>query len=184
MSDTPQIPIVGVDNIACGRLAARTLMARGYRRIGFLGGPASATSTQDRLKGFTEALAEAGITPSATFAEAYSFDAGRKKMTELLLATLNEVYFCGDDVLSIGALTALQDAGKAVPEDVGILGLNDMEMAGWPNIGLTTIRQPIARIVATSISQMVALLAEPGQAPEPHLFEGEVVERRTLRPLP
>jgi DNA-binding LacI/PurR family transcriptional regulator len=183
MSDTPQIPIVGVDNIACGRLAAATLLARGYRRIGFLGGPASATSTMDRLTGFTDALAEAGLTPSVSYADAYSFDAGRLRMMELLRAPLEEVYFGGDDVLSIGALSALLDAGKSVPGDVGILGLNDMEMAGWQNIGLTTIRQPIALIVATAISQMVDLLADPDQVPAPHLFDCEVVERGTLRPL-
>jgi hypothetical protein len=55
-----------------------------------------------------------------------------------------EAYFCGDDVLSIGALSAVQDAGLSVPGDIGLIGLNDMEMAGWENIDLTTIRQPIA----------------------------------------
>lgn len=183
MSDMARIPIVGVDNVACGTLAAATLLARGYRRIGFLGGPASATSTQDRLTGFTEALAGAGVAPSVSFAEAYSFDGGRAAMATLLRGPLAEVYFGGDDVLTIGALSAVQEAGLRVPADVGLLGLNDMEMAGWPNIALTTIRQPIALIVATAIAQMVALLEDPGQVPAPHLFDCEVVERGTLRPL-
>lgn len=184
MSDTPQIPIVGIDNIETGRLAAKTLLSRGYRKIGFLGGPNDATSTQDRLTGFYDALRAARITPAIGYAQAYSFDAGRQKMSELINDGLQEAYFCGDDVLSIGAISALQDAGFNVPEHVGIIGLNDMEMAGWQNISLTTIKQPIPQIVAASIDQMVALLEAPDLSPEPHLFECRIVERGTLRPPP
>lgn len=182
MSDTPQIPIVGIDNIAAGRLAAQTLLDRGYRKIGFLGGPSAATTTQDRMAGFVETLAATGVTAEVSFASSYSFEAGRRKMTELLGGTPKEAYFCGDDVLSIGAMSALQETGHRVPEDVGIIGVNDMEMAGWQNIGLTTIRQPIKQIVQTSIDQMVALLKAPDMAPEQHLFDCEVIERATLRP--
>lgn len=184
MSDTPQIPIVGIDNVAAGRLAAQTLIDRGYRKIGFLGGPEAATTTQDRMAGFVQTLAASGVIADISFASSYSFDAGRHKMAELLRNPPQDAYFCGDDVLSIGAMSALQEAGHRVPEDVGLIGLNDMEMAGWQNIGLTTIRQPIAQIVQVSIDQMVALLADPAMLPEQHLFDCEVVERRTLRPLP
>ncbi|SMY07615.1 LacI family DNA-binding transcriptional regulator [Flavimaricola marinus] len=183
-SDTPRIPIVSVDNVACGRLAARTLISRGYREIGFLGGPAIATSTQDRLAGFSEALAEAEVTPTVDFAEDYSFSAGRQKMMELLQSPIQEAYFCGDDVLSIGAMSAIREAGLRVPEDIGLLGLNDMEMAGWQNIALTTIRQPIQHIVRASIDQIEALLDDPDRAPEQILFDCDIVDRRTLRPLP
>lgn len=183
-SDRPEVNIVGIDNVTAGRLAARTLGDRGYRRIAFLGGPDGATSTQDRLTGFLEvAGAQAGVTVSASFAAAYSFDAGRAEMQRLLSAgPPAEAYFCGDDVLSIGALSALADAGLDVPGDVGILGLNDMEMARWPNIDLTTVRQPIAEIIAASIDLVVASLNDPTLPPEARLFDCSIVERGTLRP--
>ncbi|MCB1332708.1 MAG: LacI family DNA-binding transcriptional regulator [Roseivivax sp.] len=183
-SAAPEVHVVGVDNVECGRLAARTLIARGYRRIAFLGGPEVATSTQDRLTGF---LQEAGQHPqievSHSFAAAYSFDAGRAEMMRLLTAAPAEAYFCGDDVLSIGAMSAVRDAGLKVPEDIGILGLNDMEIAGWENIALTTIRQPIQQIIRASIELVVAMLDEPDRLPEARLFGCALVERRTLRPL-
>ena len=94
-----------------------------------------------------------------------------------------EAWFCGDDILSIGAISALADAGVRVPEDVGILGLNDMEMAAWPTINLTTIRQPIAAIVDAAVAQMVAILNDAGQPPEARLFDCSIVERGTLRPI-
>jgi DNA-binding LacI/PurR family transcriptional regulator len=185
-SAEPQVNIVGIDNRAAGRLAARTLLDRGYRRIAFLGGPDSATSTQDRLAGFLEvAEAQGDVMVSTSFAAAYSFDAGRAEMQRLLaLGTPAEAYFCGDDVLSIGALSALADAGLDVPDNVGILGLNDMEMARWPNINLTTVRQPIADIIASSIDLVVASLKDPDRPAEARLFECSVVERGTLRPRP
>jgi DNA-binding LacI/PurR family transcriptional regulator len=183
-SAEPQVNIVGIDNRAAGRLAARTLLDRGYRRIAFLGGPDSATSTQDRLAGFLEvAEAQGDVMVSTSFAAAYSFDAGRAEMQRLLSASPPaEAYFCGDDVLSIGALSALADAGLDVPGDVGILGLNDMEMARWPNINLTTVRQPIAEIIAASIDLVVASLNDQTQQPSARLFDCSIVERGTLRP--
>lgn len=184
-SAAPQVHVVGIDNVECGRMAARTLIARGYRRVAFLGGPEKATSTQDRLTGFlSELAAQPRIRTSYSFADAYTFDAGRREMLRLLQGLPAEAYFCGDDVLSIGVLSAVQDSALSVPGDIGIIGLNDMEMAGWQNINLTTIHQPIRQIVSSSIELMVAMLTEPDRYPEARIFPCSVVERGTLRPLP
>ena len=181
-TDAPLVHVVGVDNVACGRMAARELIARGYARVGFLGGPKAATSTQDRLAGFQGAIARhKGVSLSISYTKAYSFEAGRAEMQRLLLDTPAEAYFCGDDVLSIGALSALADAGLAVPDDVGIIGFNDMEMAGWANIGLTTIHQPVAKIIAASVDLVVALVDAPDTPPAVRLFPCHVVARKTLR---
>lgn len=182
---TPQVHVVGIDNVECGRMAARELISRRYGNVGFLGGPEPATSTQDRFTGFMDELARhPDVQVSHSFAEAYSFQAGRAEMQRLLadVAPIAEAYFCGDDVLSIGVLSALEDAGKHVPEDVGLIGLNDMEMAGWENISLTTIRQPIRQIIRSSIELVEAMLEEPDRYPEARIFPCTVVERSTLRP--
>ena len=86
-SANPQVDVLGIDNIAAGRLAAQTLLDRGYTRIGFLGGPEYATSTQDRLTGFAEELVQhAEVQLSVSYASDYSFDAGRTEMARLLTA--------------------------------------------------------------------------------------------------
>lgn len=181
-TDAPLVHVVGVDNVACGRMAARELIARGYTRIGFLGGPQTATSTQDRLAGFLGAITRhKDVSLSISYANAYSFEAGRTEMQRLLLDAPAEAYFCGDDVLSIGALSALADAGLSSPNDVGIIGFNDMEMAGWANIGLTTIHQPVAKIIEASVDLVVALVDAPQTAPAVRLFPCHVVARKTLR---
>ncbi|MEM7524189.1 MAG: LacI family DNA-binding transcriptional regulator [Pseudomonadota bacterium] len=182
-SSSPHVHVVGIDNAECGRMAARALISRGYHDIAFLGGPESATSTQDRFAGFASELSKhPGVAMSHSFADAYSFDAGRREMQRLLQKQSAQAYFCGDDVLSIGALSAIADKGMVVPDDIGIIGLNDMEMAGWENINLTTIHQPIRQIVLSSIELMVAMLDDPDRYPEARIFPCFVVERGTLRP--
>ncbi|MDO6725854.1 LacI family DNA-binding transcriptional regulator [Cognatishimia sp. 1_MG-2023] len=182
-SPTPSVHVVGIDNVECGRMAARTLVARGYGNIAFLGGPQKATSTQDRFTGFmSEMEAHPNVKTSYSFAGDYSFDAGRREMMRLVQNNPAQAYFCGDDVLTIGALSAAIDSGLKVPEDMGLLGLNDMEMARWENISLTTIHQPIRQIVTSSIELMVAMLNEPDRYPEARIFPCSIVERDTLRP--
>ena len=182
VSETPRIPVLGIDDQEAGRLAARTLIERGYRSIGFLGGPEGATSTQDRYRGFVDEVARhTGVAFSSTFAEAYSFNAGRATMDRLMRGALHEAYFCGDDVLSVGALTALQAGGLDVPGDVGLLGVNDMELAGWPNIALTSIRNPVREIVAATVELVADILESGATDPVSIRFDCDIVERATLR---
>jgi DNA-binding LacI/PurR family transcriptional regulator len=178
----PDVHIVGIDNVACGRMAAEALIARGYRRVAFLGGPAGATSTQDRAAGFFDTCrTQPGLTVTTSFADAYTFDAGRAEMARLLAATPAQAYFCGDDLLAVGAMSAVAEAGLSVPADIGLIGLNDMDMARWPNIGLTTIRQPVAAIIDAAIDLVVATIARPDLAPEVRLFACRLIDRQTLR---
>lgn len=176
-----EVNVVGIDNFGAGRMAAEALIARGYKKLGFMGGPESASTTQDRLEGFRDAAR--GFEVSASFAGAYSFDAGRAEMQRLLQSPFADAYFCADDVLSIGALSAIQERGLRVPQDLGIIGLNDMEMAAWANISLTTIHQPFEAIVRSSIDLIVSSFADHGAVPEVRLFPCHIVERTTLRSL-
>jgi len=180
----PDVHVVGIDNVACGRMAAEALVQRGYRRLAFLGGPRTATSTQDRVAGFLGALAPyPEIMVTTSYATDYSFDAGRAEMQRLLTETPAEAYFCGDDLLAVGALSAIEEAGLSVPGDIGLIGLNDMEMARWQLIGLTTIHQPVAQIIEAAIDLVVSIIEKPDRPPEVRLFPCRVIERRTLRAL-
>ena len=184
LATSPDVHVVGIDNVECGRMAARTLIARGYRNIGYLGGPESATTAQDRYRGFMEESAQnSKITSRARFSSDYTFSAGRSVMIEELGKNPAEAYFCGDDVLSIGALSAIREQGMYPIKDIGIIGLNDMHMAGWQGFDLTTIRQPIAQIISASVDLIEEMLIEPDRHPEARLFPCHIVERGTLRPV-
>ncbi|GAA6159470.1 LacI family DNA-binding transcriptional regulator [Ruegeria sp. HU-ET01832] len=182
---SPEVHVVGIDNVECGRMAARELLTRGYRRIGYLGGPKDATSAMDRYRGFMEEVEKhPDLNVSHSFAGAYSFEAGRAEMLRLLADTPAEGYFCGDDILSIGALSALSDHGIKPGRDIGIIGLNDMEMSRWESVDLTTIHQPIKQIITASVDLVEEMLKDPDRYPEARIFPCRVIERGTLRPRP
>ena len=170
-----RVHTVGVDDEEAGRIAARALLTRGYRP-GVLAGPEGASSSRGRVRGFREICPDGAV----HYADAYSFEAGRAAMVQAIGQA--DGWFCGDDLLSMGALSTLRDAGSSVPGDVGVVGFNDMGMAGWPGIDLTTIRMPVGDIIAGAIELVTALLEDADSALQARLYPLELIERGTLRP--
>jgi DNA-binding LacI/PurR family transcriptional regulator len=176
--------VVGIDNVACGKMAANTLLARGYRTIAILGGPETATSTQDRVKGFRAAMKTAAVEiADISYARAYTHAAGREAMTALLQRTPVEAVFCGDDLICMGAMDSARAAGLTIPGAIGFLGFNDMEMAGWQAYDLTTIRQPVSDIIQRAVEIIIAI-DDKDREPATELFPCAVIERGSLRPVP
>ncbi|MEM8916947.1 MAG: substrate-binding domain-containing protein, partial [Pseudomonadota bacterium] len=138
-------------------------------------------TTIDRAAGFQEIVkGKKGVRASISYAQAYSFDAGREAMAEILKKRPAEAYFCGDDILSLGAISAIKDAGLSVPADIGILGFNDMTMANWAGIELSTIHQPLPEIITGSVDLAISNLEDPGRYPELRLFPCTIIDRNTL----
>ena len=178
------IAVAGVDNVAGGRLAAATLVERGYRRIAFLGGPETATSTIDRLAGLTSELTKHGLTPQwAIFGNSYAHETGRVLMHALLERGEFDAVFCGDDILAIGGLDACIENGVKVPEQLGIIGFNDIAMAAWPAYRLTTVRQPIGDIISSAVEMIADMVDQQSASSVSKLFHCTLVERATLRPV-
>ena len=181
-SGKPSIHVVGADNLQGGRLAAQVLLDHGYREVAFLGGPRSASSTTDRLNGFRAGLQKMDVKPVVeVFADSYSHENGRQVMRQLLADSKIEAVFCGDDILAMGALDACKESGKSVPNDIGILGFNDIAMASWAAYDLSTIRQPIAEIIVAAVELSIKLVSDQQLMPQAKLFACEPVLRGTLR---
>lgn len=174
---------VSVDNQDGGRRAARLLLERGYRRIGFLGGPRHATTTVDRLKGFRAGLKTAGLEPQAFFCDHYAHAEGLATAAALFETHPDtEAVFCGDDILAMGAMDWVRSTlGKRVPQEVGLLGFNDISMARWPAYDLTTIRQPVEAIIAAAIDMVGQRIEAPSAPPQARVLPCETVIRSTLR---
>ncbi len=184
-SPTPDVHVVGIDNIHCGALAAQTLSDHGYKKLGFLGGPQAATSTQDRENGFTSKAAQLGfLDVEVRYARAYAYDAGYNAMTDLLAENKVDAIFCADDLICMGAIDAAREHGVSIPEEMGFIGFNDMAMARWRAYSITTIRQPLTDIILGSVELVVSLLEQPDRAPEARLLPCKVIERDTLRSRP
>ena len=176
------IHVVSPDNVQGGRLAGDVLRARSYRNIAFLGGPRTATSTEDRLRGLIESLASASLEPcTVVYGDAYTHEAGLTMMRQLLRSGGLDAVFCADDNLALGAIDACREAHVDVPGDVGVIGFNDMAIAAWPSYDLTTIRQPTADIITAAVDLVLNVVDKPLKKGTIHLFDCRAIIRGTVR---
>lgn len=139
------IPSVDVDNRAGAQRAVEHLLALGHRRIACItNAPISYTSARERVEGYEAALREGGIEPDPNWVVEAAFDApsGHRAMERLLARMDPEAVFVASDVVALGAITALRRARRRVPEDISIIGFDDIPVAAYLDPPLTTIRLP------------------------------------------
>jgi LacI family transcriptional regulator len=173
------------DEAGCA-LAAAHLTGLGHRRIGMISGPANTTSGRDRVRLFRDALRRGQVElPEALVAHSpYAFESG----AELALRLLGRpdpptALFCASDVLAFGAVDAIRRHGLRVPGDVSVVGFDDVAMAGWEMIGLTTIGQPIEQMAAEAVAKLLGRISGADTTPRArHVFGVRLVERGTTGP--
>jgi len=171
-----------VDNEAGGAEVARSLLRGGHTRIGALFGPPSTSTGRDRERGFRRALADAGAAlPDALVRHGpFAFDYGHTCLGELLAGSPTAI-FCANDVVALGALNAARGLGVAVPDELSIIGFDDISMAGWELIRLTTVRQDLRRMGEIAVELVLDRIVDP-QRPARHVvLPPELVWRATAR---
>jgi DNA-binding LacI/PurR family transcriptional regulator len=174
---------VTVDDVRGGELAAEHLLAKGHRRIGFVGDTPSHdfgfTSSERRLEGLRRALRAAGVSHAPELVQRGRH--GREPARALALlgrADPPTAVFAASDVQALGALEAAATLGLRVPEDVAVIGFDDIEMAAA--VGLSTVRQPLRQTGARGADLLLrALDGQAGPAPGERLAPLVVIERRT-----
>ncbi|MDQ4214984.1 LacI family DNA-binding transcriptional regulator [Microbacterium capsulatum] len=174
--------IVDVDNVAGARAATEHLLGSGRTRLATITGPLSMAGAVDRLQGFREALADAGLEPFAERDGDYTEEGGAAAARAFLAVaagpggSLPDAIFAASDLMARGALQVLRSAGIRIPEDVAIVGYDDSPVAVSTDPPLTTIRQPMHAQGEAMASVLIDLLA--GAAP-PHrtILDIELVVR-------
>jgi DNA-binding LacI/PurR family transcriptional regulator len=135
---------VNSDNLSGGKLAAHHLLNSGRRRIAFLGGFDGEPEVEFRYHGYARALREAGcdVDPALVSYGDYTGEAGYAQMRDLLeqSSDIDGVFACSD-LMAIGAMEAIREQGRRVPEDVAVVGFDDIQLAAYCSPPLTTIRQ-------------------------------------------
>lgn len=168
---------VSVDNIAGGHLAASHLLALGHKKIAFIGGMPALRQFTERAQGARNAIIAAGLDPDEALLEVSASGLGIRdgqRAVELLLESgkLPDAIFCGNDMLAFGAYRGLAAAGVRAPEDVALVGYDDIDFARDWIVPLTSIRQPIddlGRIAAQ-------LLIEHSAGGEDHVHRRVVLQ--------
>ncbi len=158
------ISYVDVDNEAGAYLAASHLVQLGYRRIGHLA-TAHNTAGGDRDAGFRHALADRGLAIDAALVKVSDFsESGGYQAMQALLEQEPEAVFAQSDAIALGAIRAIRDRGMSVPEDIAVVGFDDMPMAASSDPPLTTVRQPINRTGMLAVETLIDIVRT---TPEP-----------------
>ncbi|MFJ2645124.1 LacI family DNA-binding transcriptional regulator [Streptomyces sp. NPDC087420] len=162
---------------------ARALLTLGHREFGVLSGPPALTTVADRLAGFREGLAEAGVTlrPGSVVHGAFTRDGGYAAARELLAGhTLPTCVFAVTDVMAVGALAAFREAGIRVPRDLSLAGFDDIPLVRELTPALTTVALPLTEMGRHVIS--LALREPRGTRARVLRVGGDVVLRGSTAP--
>lgn len=165
-SDLHSTPSIGATNWSGALDATRHLLDLGHRRIGVLSGPVKDLSSRARLDGFRAAMDAAGAPFDKRLLHngLLNFEQGRDLGLELLrLPDPPTAVVCGDDLQALGVYEAARTSGLRIPDDLSVVGFDDIEQAAWCAPALTTVRQPFAEMGATAAKCAVALAA--GETP-------------------
>ncbi len=175
--------IIQDNSLLGGEMATRFLISRGYRRIACIAGPQDKTPARLRLEGFQRAMKSAGlpVPPSCVVSGDFEFEGGFNAMNQLLsLSPLPEAVFTCNDAMAVGGYHALFQAGLSVPQDIAVIGYDDIELARYMTPPLTTIHQPKDELGELAIDTLLHRLGEPGDSQQLLILTPELVERGSV----
>ncbi|MGC3000470.1 LacI family DNA-binding transcriptional regulator [Streptomyces sp. G35A] len=179
-SGEESVTYVDADNAGGARSAVAHLLSRGRRAIATITGPLDMYVAQCRLRGYREALEQAGAEarPSWTAEGDFTEDSGRRATAELIeRAPEIDAVFAASDTMAAGALNALRAAGRRVPEDVAVIGFDDFPLAQHTDPKLTTVRQPLEEIGRTMVRLLMEELEDSAVAWRHVMLRTELVLR-------
>jgi LacI family transcriptional regulator len=179
--DDDSVTCCSVDNVRGGELAAQELLDAGHSDIAAIFGPPQTSTGRDREAGVRSALDAAGIALRGTRRGGYTYETGHAGTLELLAGEDRPTALvCGNDVIALGALNACHRLGLRVPDDVSVVGFDDIAMAGWDLHRLTTVRQDLRRMAQIAVD---LVLAGPAAA-QRIVLPPVMVRRDTVGPPP
>ncbi|MEV6641692.1 LacI family DNA-binding transcriptional regulator [Amycolatopsis sp. NPDC051371] len=176
---------VAVDDVVGGEIAVRHLLEQGHERIAFVGGQLDIGQVRERREGALRALLAAGLGPdhlvdltTSRMAVADGGNAGRR-LAGLPSATRPTAAFCANDLLALGLLQACAALRMRVPDDLAIVGYDDIEFAAAATVPLTSVRQPRRRLGRTAAELLVQETADPTHEHRQVTFTPELVVRES-----
>lgn len=178
------VPSVGATNRQGGYDGTRFLLELGHRRIGFITGDMSVGCARDRLAGYQQALREVGLPLDPALIREGDFlqPRGFSCANELLyLAQPPTAIFASNDVSALGAMEAARNRGLRIPEDVSILGFDDIPQAAQVHPTLTTVRQPLAEMGRTAVELLFTYIKEPDAAVQRIELPTQLVARQSCQ---
>ncbi|EME20936.1 LacI family DNA-binding transcriptional regulator [Rhodococcus triatomae] len=185
-SQAGRVDRVTSDNVRGGRLVAEHLVAMGHRRIGLISGPLENPSVKLRETGLRDGLGEHGIVIDESFVYRGAVDASTGFEGGMALLSRDEpptALFCATDFMAYGTLDAAKRLGVRVPDELSVVGYNDLDASGWSMFDLTTVRQPLEDMATAASELLLARIDGAAGAPVHRNFDVEWVQRGSAGPV-
>jgi len=181
--DEGRFSAVTSDNEDGGRTLAEFLVAGGHGRIGYIAGWEGASTQRDREAGFRAGLAVAGHELHSREVGNYDFEQARAAARRMFDAPEPpDAVFIANDHMAIAAMDVMRHAlGLRIPQDVSVVGYDDVPMAAWPSYDLTTVRQPTNRMVEAVVEALLAGIEDGDTQPRRVSFAGPLMVRGSAR---
>lgn len=172
-----RLPEVTSDNIAGGKRVAEFLAKGGHQRIGHISGWSGSSTGQDRAAGFEMGLQEAGSALVAQLDGMYTRDAAAEAARVMVTEHRVDAIFVGNDHMAFAVMDQLRgNMGLSVPDDVSIVGYDDVPMAAWAAYDLTTLRQPVNQMISATVSLLMEMINGDSTARKTQI-EGPLIVR-------
>jgi DNA-binding LacI/PurR family transcriptional regulator len=182
-SDLESVSYVDADNVGGARAAVAHLIARGRRQVATITGPQDMYVARSRLDGYRQAVEQAGFGPADELVAAGDFteEGGRRAMRELLARRPDvDGVFAASDVMAAGARAVLRETGRAVPDDVALVGFEDSAIARHMDPALTSVRQPTEEMGRTMARVLLEEIAERASVRRHVVLATELIQRDSV----
>lgn len=180
--DDPSMSAVTSDNIAGGRKAAAFLLEGGHKKIGYVAGWEGASTQRDREAGFRAALQETGVTLHAREVGNFVTEQTQEATRRMFAKDPPEAVFVANDHMAITVMDTLRfELGFKVPDDVSVIGYDDVTAAAWPTYNLTTVRQSANRMVTETVDILLGKIEDPDSEPRRVEIDGPLIVRGSAR---
>ena len=170
-------------NVKGGRMATQALIDAGHTRIAHIAGWDGSLTGRDRREGFEAAMAEADLAPFAIVDGMYNRNIAAQSARQLMSGKERpDAIFVGNDHMAFAVIDAIRGMGFSIPQDVSIIGYDDVPLAAWAAYDLTTVRQPVNRMVEATVTTLLSAINDTDAYAETIEIEGPLIQRGSSRP--
>ena len=175
-----QVCYMDIDNISAAAKAVRHLITTRHKHIATITGPLTSTVGQDRLEGYKQALDQSSLKiNSSLIIESDFTEAGGYQAMQILMEFKPDAVFAASDIMAIGAIRAIRDAGLTVPEDIAVVGFDDLPIPSVNEFELTTVHQPVVQFGFKAVETLIELIESDVPLIKRVMMESELVIRKT-----
>ncbi|MDM5197394.1 LacI family DNA-binding transcriptional regulator [Fictibacillus enclensis] len=170
------------NNFSAGQKIGQYLLDTGHLQLGFISGPANTSTSLDRSRGFMDTLQKQGIESIPMEDGGFTYQGGFAAAKKLMKHHEKmDALFCANDIMAFGAIDYLTTAGYRIPEDISVIGFDNVTMADWSSYALTTWKQPVDEMIQQAVKLMLDDISGQQEKPEMNFVDGCLIERASVK---